>query len=153
MQLQVLEILPNRALNCQLTLTRKEGTAHVAAGTSFDCGARNGYQTSINDGAASMHNATLAAAEGAPRHDAALSNPIYQTHTPCKLLCGCSNTDQLLLMRSVVLETFISPLQVSQSPLHTQGCMLHTIGASFECITAPIQINFKGTPPGPLQCI
>ncbi|WIA13166.1 hypothetical protein OEZ85_006758 [Tetradesmus obliquus] len=32
--------------------------------------------------------------------------------TPCKLLCGCSSTDQLLLMRSMVLETFESPMQL-----------------------------------------
>jgi hypothetical protein len=32
--------------------------------------------------------------------------------TPCKLLVGCSSTDDLLLLRGLVLETFQSPMQV-----------------------------------------
>lgn len=114
MQLQVLEILSNRAVNCQLTLTRIEGTAGstatVTAGGHASVGSN---QTSISKWAVPMHHATSTAAQGPSPQDAARVNCVYQTHTPCKLLCGCSNTDQLLLMRSVVLETFASPLQVS----------------------------------------
>jgi hypothetical protein len=54
---------------------------------------------------------------------AAAERKIYSSFTPCKLLCGCSSTDQLLLMRSMVLETFESPMQVTERRWF--GCALH----------------------------
>jgi len=45
------------------------------------------------------------------------------SNSPCKLVVGCSSTDELLLVRSVVLETFQSPLQVRHAR-QQQACRL-----------------------------
>jgi hypothetical protein len=111
MQLQVLQVLPNGALNCQLTLTR-------ANSSSSNTAARGSHQTTITGtwgtaaaaAAGQAGSGAAGAAAGAPA--AAAERKIYTSFTPCKLLCGCSSTDQLLLMRSMVLETFESPMQV-----------------------------------------
>jgi hypothetical protein len=123
MQLQVLQVLPNGALNCQLTLTRANSSSNTAA--------RGSHQTTITGawGTAAAGTTGSGAAggpvAGAP---AVAERKIYTSFTPCKLLCGCSSTDQLLLMRSMVLETFESPMQVSSRP-SDELCDLHVTSA------------------------
>ncbi|KAF8067393.1 MER3 [Scenedesmus sp. PABB004] len=91
MDLEVLEQLPTGVLACRLTLTRTAPPVAAAGGPWQQGGS------------------------GQPRGEAAAgaSGRALTTFTPCKLLCGCSTTDQLLLLRGLVLETFESPLQLS----------------------------------------
>lgn len=49
--------------------------------------------------------AAAAAAEGGSK---------LGSFSPCKLLVGCSSTDELLLLRSTVLERMESPMQVGE---------------------------------------
>lgn len=117
MQLQVLEVLPSRALNCQLTLTRCDST-NTNTSSAASRGS-SGHQTTITSTWALPAAGAPVAAAGNGASSAGgvgalptLEHKIFTTFTPCKLLCGCSSTDQLLLLRSLVLETFQSPLQV-----------------------------------------
>jgi hypothetical protein len=112
MQLQVLQVLPNGALNCQLTLTRADNSSSTAARGSYQSTITGAWGMAAAPGAGAGPGA--AAGGGvAPAAAVAAERKIYSSFTPCKLLCGCSSTDQLLLMRSMVLETFESPMQVT----------------------------------------
>jgi hypothetical protein len=119
MQLQVLQVLPNGALNCQLTLTRANSSSNAAGRGSHQTTITGAWGTAAAAAGAAGTTGSGAAAAGAP---AAAERKIYTSFTPCKLLCGCSSTDQLLLMRSIVLETFESPMQVSGRPWLTSAC-------------------------------
>lgn len=47
-----------------------------------------------------------------PTSGGATGSSSASSYSPAKLVCGCAGSDELLLLRSLVLETFASPLQV-----------------------------------------
>lgn len=109
--MQVLGQLPaGRGYSCQITLTRTAAAAAAAPGAAATLAAaipssRAGptYQ------AAPQH---MMQQQAGPEVVEDGRRSMYSTFAPCKLLVGCSSTDDLLLLRSVVLEKFYSPLQV-----------------------------------------
>lgn len=96
--LQLLGPLPGRGkgYNCQVTLTKEpSGTAPAAAAA-----AAGAARAAAGSGVSSMGNG----AEGGVGSS--------RTFTPCKLLVGCSGTDELVLLRNLVVERFEPTLQV-----------------------------------------
>lgn len=101
--MQVLGTLPcGRGYNCQVTLTR--GTAAAAAASSSSAAQQSGAA------GGGSSNAWAGMQQTAPGAEPESSSGLVST--PCKLLVGCSSTDDLLLLRGLVLETFQSPMQV-----------------------------------------
>lgn len=81
--------------------------AHGAGGTYANSGAVAGQEDVFPD---SSSNSTA-------------------SFSPCKLVVGCSGTDELLLLRSLVVEKFDSPMQVRarcHMMLLISSCMLHS---------------------------
>lgn len=94
-----------QAYSCQITLARQGPAA--AAGTAQQTGTQG------------MWAANSAAAAG---------NGLPSTSSPCKLLVGCSSTDELLLLRHVVLERMDSPTQVRPPTSHARAGRQHAPG-------------------------
>jgi hypothetical protein len=109
--MQLLGTLPGgRGYSCQVTLTR--GTAAAAAASSSSAAHQCVVLHQIESGAAGggSSNAWVGMQQTAP--GAKPESSSGRASTPCKLLVGCSSTDDLLLLRGLVLETFQSPMQV-----------------------------------------
>lgn len=66
---------------------------------------------------------TWAAANSA----AGLGHSLPSTVTPCKLLVGCTGTDELVLFRHVVLEKMESPTQVNVTQSWLRVCILEQL--------------------------
>lgn len=90
--LQLLGTLPgNRGYSCQITLTRVAAAAAAVQSSGAGPGSvwAGGAQSAAVAGGGSVGS-----------------------FSPCKLMVGCSSTDDLLLCRGVVLERLEEPMQV-----------------------------------------
>jgi hypothetical protein len=98
--LQLLGALPGgRGHSCQVTLSRVAGT-----------GAASNSLAAIQSGSLGPEGAW--ADRGQQAAAAADGGHKLGSLSACKLLVGCSSTDELLLLRSTVLERLESPMQV-----------------------------------------
>ena len=96
--MQLLEpVRGGQAYSCQITVARQAPAA--GGGAAQQMGVQGAW-----------------AASSAP----AAADSLPSTSTPCKLLVGCSSTDELLVLRQVVLERMESPTQVCPATLQPQ---------------------------------
>jgi len=125
--MQQLEQLPGgRGHSCQIVLTRQ---LPAAAGTAMGANSTSAQQyPGAHQGAGGTFANSGAVAGQAGTFPDSSSNSTA-SFSPCKLLVGCSGTDELLLLRSLVVEKFDSPMQVRARchvVLLTASCMLHS---------------------------
>lgn len=145
--MQLLEALPGRrGYSCQLSMTRSEVSAAAGrtAPTHSTYGGSSSAAASLLPGvyggsagliaAGAARNASAAAAAGGA--STTTNSSSSSTFSPCKLLVGCSDTDELLLLRSVVLERFDSPLQVRA------GCWCACVGSSCLCFSKVVGLHY-----------
>jgi hypothetical protein len=101
--MQLLGTLPcGRGYSCQVTLTR--GASAAGAASSSSAAAQSG--AADIDSSKAWAGTQQTAPGGEPESDSRRGS------TSCRLLVGCSSTDDLLLLRGLTLETFQSPMQV-----------------------------------------
>lgn len=103
--MQLLEpVRGGQAYSCQITVARQGPAVAAEAEAAQQLGVQGAW-----------------AANSAP----AAGDSLPSTLTPCKLLVGCSSTDELLLLRQVVLERMDSPTKVCPATSHTTAGRQH----------------------------